>query len=1002
MLNSKILIAFAFLMLSEICLGEPAALAEKPDAADANAIELFDGKTLNGWTMLDGKPVTEGWVVRDGLLCRESRGGHLLSQQEFGDFDLEFEWKIAERGNSGIKYRLKQFGKQWLGCEYQLYDDRGKPGTVSSTGAIYALYAPPEDKPAKPVGEFNISRIVVRGPDVEHWLNGRKIIEAEIGSEDWKRRIAKSKFNQYPGFAETSKSKLMLQDHGSKIWFRKITLRPLDQKADGAKDEAEAAIDFDREIRPILANTCYTCHGPDENARQSSLRLDTRAGAFADLGGYHALVPGKPEESELIRRVQSQEESEKMPPPEAQQQLSAKQIDLIRRWVETGADWQEHWSLVPPQPLTPPLVKNSSWVKNPIDAFILSRLEREQLSPSNSAAKETLLRRVTLDLTGLPPTLSELDAFLADDSPDAYEKVVDRLLASPRYGEHMALGWLDAARYSDSNGYQQERTRTMWPWRDWVVRALNENMPYDQFTIEQLAGDLLPDPTADQLVATGFHRNHMLNGEGGRIAEESRVEYVVDRAETTGTVWLGLTAGCARCHDHKFDPISQKEFYSLYAFFNSIDETGSVDRGGNANPVLPLPTPEQQSRRRELQAERNELEQQLKEADEEQTKDLQKRLEQNRKQIDAVNGSILETMIMRERNEPRTTYLLNRGQWDQPDTSAEIPPGVPACFPPLPEEGPANRLALAKWLVSPEHPLTARVAVNRAWQQFFGTGLVKTTEDFGAQGERPSHPELLDWLARRFNHPQDGNWDLKSLHRLIVTSQTYRQSSHVTPRSLERDPDNRLLARGPRFRLSSLALRDQALSLSGLLVEKPGGPPVKPYQPAGVWLDLTLGKIKYEQDHGESLYRRSLYTFWRRSVGPTMFFDVSARQVCTVRLSRTNTPLHALTLMNDITYLEAARLLAQRVLRETGSAEDRLKRAFRLATSRHPTEEEHETLLSILQTVHAKFENDPGSAKQLLEVGEWPRDPSLIEIEAAGYTAVMNVILNLDEVLTKE
>ncbi len=767
-----------------------------------------------------------------------------------------------------------------------------------------------------------------------------------------------------------------------------------------------AKVDFDREIRPILSNACYTCHGPDEKTREADLRLDTRAGAFADLGGYHAIVPGQPEKSEILRRLLSRDESEKMPPPDARQQVSAEQIELLRRWIQSGADWREHWSLIPPQPITPPKVKNATWPKNGIDGFILARLERENLMPSKPANKETLLRRVTLDLTGLPPTLDELDAFLADVSPDAYEKVVDRLLASPRYGEHQALAWLDAARYADSNGYQQERTRTMWPWRDWVVNALNQNMPYSQFTVEQLAGDLLPNPTRDQLVATGFHRNHMLNGEGGRIAEESRVEYVVDRVETTGIVWLGLTAGCARCHDHKFDRLTQKEFYRLYAFFNSIDETGRVDKGGNANPVLPLPTTEQESRRRQLDTKRTELEQQLKSANKAQKPAIEKQLAQNKKALDQLNKSVIETMIMQERKDPRKTYRLNRGQWDQPDQSTEIAPGVPACFPPLPKETPHNRLALAEWLVSPNHPLTARVAVNRAWQHFFGTGLVKTAEDFGTQGERPSHPQLLDWLANQFHHRQKNalaNWDVKALHRLIVTSATYRQSSAITPLLRDRDPENRLLARGPRFRLSSLALRDQALFLAGLLVEQQGGPPVKPYQPSGVWLDLTLGKIKYEQDHGESLYRRSLYTFWRRSVGPTMFFDTSARQVCTVRQARTNTPLHALTLMNDVTYLEAARVFAERLLQQRShSPEDRLTWAFRLATSRYPTANERETLISLLERVSHKFRSDPSSAKQLLEAGEAPRNPMYNDAELAAYTAIMNVILNLDEVLTKE
>jgi len=716
------------------------ARAEKTASDAVEPIDLFNGKNLDGWTTLDGKPVKKGWQVVNGVLHRKSRGGHIVTDKTFRDFDLRFEWKIAKGGNSGVKYRLKKIKGRWLGCEYQLYDDRGRSGSASSTGALYALYPPPKDKPLNPPGKFNNSRIVVRDGHVEHWLNGEKIVEAEIGSDDWNRRVDRSKFNKYPGFAETEQTKIMLQDHGKDVWFRKITIRPF--KPTESKPEAkqkQVAIDFNEQIRPILSNACYACHGPDANTREADLRLDSRAEAFADRGGYHAIVPGKPGESEIITRLKSDDEYLKMPPPDAHQQVTDEQIELIERWIESGAEWQEHWSLIPPEAVASPQVKNKSWPRNPIDAFILDRLESEGLAPSKPANKETLLRRVTLDLTGLPPTLEELDAFLADDSPGAYEKVVDRLLASPRYGEHMARYWLDAARYSDSNGYQREGTRTMWPWRDWVVRALNENMSYDQFTIEQLAGDLLPEPTRDQLVATGFHRNHMLNGEGGRIAEESRVEYVVDRVETTGTVWLGLTAGCARCHDHKFDQLTQNEFYGLYAFFNNIDETGRVDRGGNAKPVLPLPTEEQLARRKSLEAEQAQLQTRLESASEEEKKSLKKELEKNKKSLENLKKSYMVTMIMKNREKPRETYRLKRGQWDQPDKSQEILPGVPACFPPLPEAGEGerhNRLDLARWLISPDNPLTARVAVNRDWQHFFGTGLVKTAEDFGTQGER--------------------------------------------------------------------------------------------------------------------------------------------------------------------------------------------------------------------------------------------------------------------------
>ncbi len=994
-------IAWFLLSLCTPSFAQKPAVAQKHRPSATTPIALFDGKSLTGWTTLDGKPITKGWKVENGLLIRDSRGGHIVTTKEFKDFELRFEWKIAARGNSGVKYRLKKFGSQWLGCEYQIYDDRGKLDSNSSTGSIYALYAPPKDKPLKPVGEFNSSMILVRGNRIEHWLNDRKIVEAEIGSQDWVKRISKSKFNKYDGFAKTTGTKIMLQDHGSQVWFRNITILPLEKTAQvSSKKPQVAQVDFDREIRPILSNTCYTCHGPDENTREANLRLDTRAGAFADLGGYQAIVPGQPEKSELLRRLRSSDKDEKMPPPDALQQLTPKQMGLIENWIKDGAPWKEHWSLIPPKRPALPLVKNPAWPRNAIDAFLLHQLERNGLAPSKPATKETLLRRVTLDLTGLPPTLWELDAFLADDSPEAYETVVNRLLASPRYGEHLSLSWLDAARYSDSNGYQREGTRTMWPWRDWVVSALNRNLPFDQFTIEQLAGDLLENPTRDQQIATGFHRNHMLNGEGGRIAEESRVEYVVDRVETTGTVWLGLTAGCARCHDHKFDQLTQKEFYGLFAFFNSIEETGRVDRGGNANPVLSLPTPEQITRKKTLEAEQSQLQQQLKTAKDDRKKALQKQLDQTKKNLDNLNKSYLVTMVMQERKDPRTTYRLNRGQWDQPDESLKIPPGVPACFPPLPKQASSNRLTLARWLVDPDHPLTSRVAVNRAWQHFFGIGLVKTTEDFGTQGERPSHPKLLDWLASEYI--QNG-WDTKGLHRLIVTSAAYRQSSEVSPSLLARDPENRLIARGPRFRLSSLAIRDQALFLAGLLVEHQGGPPVMPYQPSGVWQDMTLGKIKYVQDHGEKLYRRSLYTFWRRSVGPTMFFDTSARQVCTVRKTRTNTPLHALTLMNDVTYLEAARVFAEQLFQETGpTPEDRLKQAFRLATSRFPTTEELETLGTIFETILEKYRKDPSAAKELLAQGESPRDETIDPTEHAAYTAVMNVILNLDEVISKE
>jgi hypothetical protein len=813
-----------------------------------------------------------------------------------------------------------------------------------------------------------------------------------------------------------------------------------------AADDA-SKIQFNRDIRPILSDACYTCHGPAKSTRKANLRFDTKDGAFADLGGYHAIVPGQPDKSELWKRVTAANVKDRMPPAKTGKQLSQDQVDRLRRWIEQGATWQEHWSLIPPTRPELPAVKGKAWPHNAIDRFILARLERENLPPSPPASREALIRRVTFDLTGLPPTVAEVDAFLADSSPRAYEKVVDRLLASPRYGERMVLDWLDAARYADTNGYQTDGTRAMWPWRDWVIDALNKNMPFDQFTIEQLAGDLLPGATVPQKIATGFHRNHMLNGEGGRIAEESRVEYVVDRVETTATVWLGLTAGCGRCHDHKYDPISQKEFYQLYAYFNNIAETGGVDRrNSTAAPVLELPTPEQKSKLDALRKDAAKTDGELKSLTDtlltgqeawerevageklpaavaaalkiarakrtpEQTKavtdhflgyfpnrkSLAVRADNAKKELDAVQKSVVITMVMEEKSPPRETFILERGLYTKP--GKKVGAGVPAALPSMSNDAPNNRLGLARWLVDAANPLTARVTVNRHWQMFFGTGLVKTTEDFGAQGALPSHPELLDWLAVEFQR----DWNVKALHRLIVTSAAYRQASRLLPALVERDPDNRLLARGPRRRLSSFTLRDQALALSGLLVEKIGGPPVRPYQPPGIWEEFSFNTIKYQQDKGEKLYRRSLYTFWRRSVGPPNLFDASARQVCTVGHARTNTPLHALVLFNDITYVEAARAWAERLMK-SGLREpaERVALAFRMATARHATAAERKLLVRAFEQTLRHYRADPDAARKLIRTGDSVADPNLDAVELAAYAGVVSMILNLDEVLTKE
>ena len=827
---------------------------------------------------------------------------------------------------------------------------------------------------------------------------------------------------------------------------------------------ARAAVDFNRDIRPILSDNCYPCHGPDAKARKADLRLDTRDGAFRVKDGKRVLNSGHSAQSELHRRLVATDPDDLMPPAKSNRKLSPAQIELVRRWIDEGAQWSQHWAFVAPGRPAVPRVQNPEWPRNPIDHFILAELEKNALAPAPAAARETLLRRVTLDLTGLPPTLAELDAFLADTSADAYEKVVNRLLASPRYGERMVWDWLDAARYADSNGYQGDQERTMWPWRDWAVRALNENLPFDQFTLWQVAGDLLPNATLEQKLATGFNRNHMINGEGGRIAEENRIEYLFDQTETLGTVWLGATLNCTRCHDHKFDPLTMRDYFGLLAFFNNTPVNGGGGSGQTA-PVIEVGSPEQSEKleaaRKEVTALAAKISEREKElfpraagksaADSETAAKLAANILKDLKQApasrtpdglrdlaaawkakdaayselvtqlraamerrDAANKGFPRVMVMEEMAKPRDTFMLIRGDYTKLGEKVSL--AVPASLPPLPKTAPPNRLGLAQWLISPEHPLTARVTVNRYWATFFGTGLVKTLEDFGVQGEKPSHPELLDWLAVEFMNPsktaaaKTGDttaaaptpWNVKRLHKLIVLSATYRQSARVTPALLERDPENRLLARAPRHRLPSWMLRDQALAASGLLTEKIGGPPVKPYQPAGIWEEATFGNKKYVQDHGDALYRRSLYIFWRRIVGPTMFFDVSNRQNCTVKTPRTNTPLHALATLNDVTFVEAARALAERVLVASDSPETRVVTAFRLATSRQPSAVEVQILAARLGTLIQQYAADPPAALKLLALGESKRNATLDPVEHAAYTGLCSLILNLDEAISKE
>lgn len=812
-----------------------------------------------------------------------------------------------------------------------------------------------------------------------------------------------------------------------------------------------APVDFNRDVQPILSENCYACHGPDKARRKADLRLDVEREAKAKREGTTAIVPGHSESSEVYRRLVTPEADDLMPPPESKKKLAAAEIDTLKRWLDQGAPWGTHWAFAPLRnPPVPGLRNPACTVRNPIDAFVLARLEKEGISPSPEAPKETLIRRVTLDLTGLPPTPAEVNAFACDPSPQAYERVVDRLLKSPRYGERWCWDWLDAARYADTNGYQGDPERTMWPWRDWVTAAINDNMPYDRFTIWQIAGDLLPGSTIAQKLATGFNRNHMMNGEGGRIAEESRVENVMDRVETTATVWLGLTMGCSKCHDHKFDPFTMRDYYGLYDFFNQTSEDGG-GRGGQAAPALDIATEAERARSRKA-AEKfaaiarevdafergrfgkppgderaalpemaklpgklpqflgrqapdkrsvdNLLEciEQLKRLrDTEYAGRLEALLAGLRRKSDAAN-KVTKVMIMDTAAKPRDTFVLVKGAYDKP-TDAKLTAQTPESLPRMDADAPRNRLGLAQWLVSRQNPLTSRVTVNRFWQSFFGTGLVKTVEDFGVQGEKPANPELLDWLATAF---VESAWDVKALHKRIVMSATYRQSSIVTPRAYERDPENRLLSRGPRFRMPSWMLRDVALSASGLLKEQIGGPPVQPYQPEGIWEEATFGKKSYHQDHGDALYRRSLYTFWRRIVGPTMFFDNTSRQTCYVRAIRTNTPLHALTTLNDVQYVEAARALAQRVLLAEKVDARRLDLVFLLCVARPPKPEERNILLHRIAALGRQFRADPDGTRKLLAVGESKRDERIPGAEHAAWTALCQLVLNLDEAVTKE
>ena len=826
-------------------------------------------------------------------------------------------------------------------------------------------------------------------------------------------------------------------------------------------DEGTPDLDFNRDIRPILAENCFYCHGQDSNKRQGDLRLDLRESAIQP----GAIVPGDAPKSKLVQRIHATDPETMMPPPKSNRRLSAEQKQLLERWISAGAVYQSHWAFVAPVRPPEPAVTRQDWVRTPIDRFVLAKLEKEGLGPSPEADRLTLLKRLSIDLTGLPPTPQEVDDFLADPSEQAYERTVDRLLASQHYGERMALPWLDAARYADSNGFQQDGDTWQWVWRDWVVKAFNQDLGFDQFTVWQLAGDLLPDASTDQKIASAFNRNHLLNGEGGAIAEEQRFVNLFDRMDTTATNWLGLTMACVQCHDHKYDPITQRDYYSLMDAFNRVPESGTPQYFSSrirvAAPFLELPTEENKARIAELETQiaatgiearlasdsafegwraglfadgkpaegkglPNPLSAILRKAEAERSDDEKKTLEPslrkhfdekvrptlvgripplakleglNRQLGDYRADKLPRLMIMSDAN-PRETKILDRGEYLSPTEKVSF--ATPAFLPPLPAGAPPNRLGFAQWLVAAEHPLTARVQVNRMWQHAFGTGIVKTSEDFGVQSEYPIHGPLLDWLAVEF---RERNWSMKAMYKLIVMSATYRQSSRITAEQLTKDSENRLYGRATRMRMPALLLRDWALAAAGLIETRIGGPPVYPYQPDDVWEALAITKERdftYPASTGRDLYRRSLYTFWRRTVNPANMFDTANRQTCRVRGTSTSSPLHALTTLNDPTWVEAARVLAELCTKTEANPEDRLNLAFRRVLARKPTEADRNRLRRAYERQHALYEKDITSAQALLTVGATKRDESLDAADQAALTAVCLAILNFDEALTRE
>ncbi|MFZ6009786.1 MAG: PSD1 and planctomycete cytochrome C domain-containing protein [Bacteroidota bacterium] len=739
-------------------------------------------------------------------------------------------------------------------------------------------------------------------------------------------------------------------------------------------EEVPDVVSYNFHVRPILSDKCYACHGPDGNKREANLRLDIADSAYKALKddpNMYVIVPGDAEHSAVFQRIAAEDSSLLMPPVESNLKLTLHEVAIIKKWIKQGAKYEPHWAFqaatLPEVPAT-----GDDWAKNDIDHFVLKKMQARGLEPNEEADKEHLLKRVSLDLTGLPPTLEMMDAFMADDSDNAYEKVVDQLLATPAYGEKMAVHWLDVARYADSYGYQDDNIRGQWPWRDWVIHAFNKDLPYDQFITWQIAGDLLPHATKEQILATAFNRNHKFTEEGGVIDEEYRIEYVTDKTNTFGKGVLGLTIECAKCHDHKYDPILQKDFYSLFAFFNNTFEKGyegDVLASKMAKPpILCLKDHEVRNILTFINKEKRDT-------------------------------STLMVSVMGERDTLRKTFILNRGVYDAPTT--EVSPATPRAVFPFDQKLPPNRLGLAQWTVDRKNPLTARVFVNQLWQEFFGRGIVKTTGDFGMQGELPSHPELLDWLAVDF---MEHGWSIKRFVKQLVMSSTYRQSSAVTPKKLKNDPENIYLSHAPRVRLPAEFVRDMVLASSGLLVREIGGPSVKPYQPKGIWESATSGRgalATYRQDHGEDLYRRGMYTFIKLTAPPPsmIVFDASNRDQCEVKRLRTNTPLQALVMMNDPQVLEASRVLAAKLLEENLSDDERLQKAFRLIVCRQPKDNER----SVMKQYHSDQLKTltAGKAKSLLNVGEYPLPEKLDKIQLAALMQVISLLYNLEETIVK-